>query len=151
MFEPGDYLGFAKTVNETLKEQLNQKSIKYQWHQADVTVLEGIFARGDRKIGQVILYAYQHGAMFDAWNEYFDYPLWMESFHACGIDPNFYTIRERSLTEILPWDFIDIGVKRSFLENEWKKSKEETITLNCREKCNACGCMEYQGGICNER
>ena len=90
--------------------QLNHKSIKYNWHEADVTVLEGILARGDRKIGQAILKVYEKGGIFDAWSEYFDYQRWGDAFEECGIDTDFYTMRERDLDEIFPWDFIDIGV-----------------------------------------
>lgn len=100
MLDPSDYLARAKIVNDHVKEQLNHKSIRYNWHEADVTVLEGILARGDRKISKAILYVYEHGGFFDAWSEFFHYDLWLEAFAACGIDIDFYTKRARSDDEI---------------------------------------------------
>lgn len=145
-----DFLGRAKIVNEAVREQLNRKSIKYNWHEADVTVLEGIFARGDRFLGIAILKAYQEGCIFDAWSEYFDNEKWMQIFEECGIDPDFYTIRKREEDEIFPWDFIDAGVTKEFLLREWHTAKEETVTKNCREKCSGCGARKYEGGVCFE-
>ncbi|MCI6866602.1 MAG: TIGR03960 family B12-binding radical SAM protein [Lachnospiraceae bacterium] len=151
MHHPGDYLGFAKTVNHEIKEMLNQKSIRYNWHQADVTVLEGIFARGDRKISKVILEAYRMGALYDAWTEYWNYDRWLQAFENCGIDMDFYTTRQRSLDEILPWDFIDIGVTKEFLKKEWERAHQEEVTPNCRMKCSGCGVARYKGGVCVEK
>ncbi|MBR6281619.1 MAG: TIGR03960 family B12-binding radical SAM protein [Lachnospiraceae bacterium] len=150
MYEPNEYLRRAKIVNDTMKEQLNHKSLSYQWHQADVTVLEGIFARGDRKLSKAIAYAYEQGCFFDAWGEYFDYQKWLDAFAACGIDPDFYTMRERDVTEILPWDFIDTGIRREFLEHEWEQAKAKVVTPNCKMRCSGCGCKSFGGGICYE-
>ena len=150
MYEPNEYLRRAKIVNDTMKEQLNHKSLSYQWHQADVTVLEGIFARGDRRVAKAITYAYEHGCFFDAWGEYFHYDKWMEAFEACGIDPDFYTMREREVTEILPWDFIDTGIRREFLVHEWEQAKAKVVTPNCKMRCSGCGCKSFGGGICYE-
>ena len=150
MYEPNEYLRRAKIVNDTMKEQLNHKSLSYQWHQADVTVLEGIFARGDRKLSKAIAYAYKQGCFFDAWGEYFDYQKWLDAFAACGIDPDFYTMREREITEILPWDFIDTGIRREFLEHEWEQAKAKVVTPNCKMRCSGCGCKSFGGGICYE-
>ena len=150
MYEPNEYLRRAKIVNDTMKEQLNHKSLSYQWHQADVTVLEGIFARGDRKLSKAIAYAYKQGCFFDAWGEYFDYQKWLDAFAACGIDPDFYTMREREVTEILPWDFIDTGIRREFLEHEWEQAKAKVVTPNCKMRCSGCGCKSFGGGICYE-
>lgn len=150
MYEPNEYLRRAKIVNDTMKEQLNHKSLSYQWHQADVTVLEGIFARGDRKLSKAIAYAYEQGCFFDAWGEYFDYQKWLDAFAACGIDPDFYTMREREITEILPWDFIDTGIRREFLEHEWEQAKAKVVTPNCKMRCSGCGCKSFGGGICYE-
>lgn len=127
-------------------EQLNQRSIKYNWHDTDVSVLEGIFARGDRRLSKVILSAYKKGAFFDAWNDYFNYDLWLESFKENGIDMSFYTTRERSLDEIFPWDIIDIGVTKNYLKNEWLKALKEETTPNCMLKCNGCGASVYNSG-----
>lgn len=105
MHDPEDYIARAKVVNDTVKEQLNRKSIKYNWHEADVTVLEGVLARGDRKVGNVIRTVYERGGIFDAWSEYFDYQRWLDAFAECGVDMDFYTKRERSLDEVFPWHF----------------------------------------------
>ena len=148
MYEKEEYLARARVVNEEMKEQLNRKSLKYNWHEADVTVLEGVFARGDRKLGQVLLKAYQKGCMFDAWSECFDNQKWMEAFHECGVSIDFYNLRERSLDEILPWDFIDCGVTKEFLKREWEKAKREEVSENCRQKCQGCGAAKFGGGIC---
>ena len=150
MYTPGDYLGRARIVNEGVHAQLNHKSIKYNWHEADVTVLEGILARGDRKIGQALLKVYEKGGIFDAWSEYFDYQRWVDAFAECGIDTDFYTMRERDLDEIFPWDFIDIGVSKEFLKREWKNAHDEKVTPNCRMKCSGCGAMKFGGGVCFE-
>ena len=150
MYTPGDYLARARVVNEGVHAQLNHKSIKYNWHEADVTVLEGILARGDRKIGQALLKVYEKGGIFDAWSEYFDYQRWEDAFAECGIDTDFYTMRERDLDEIFPWDFIDIGVSKEFLKREWKNAHDEKVTPNCRMKCSGCGAMKFGGGVCFE-
>ncbi len=150
MLDPGDYLGRAKIVNDHVKEQLNHKSIRYNWHEADVTVLEGVLARGDRKVADAILYVYEHGGFFDAWHEYFNFELWQEAFEVCGIDMDFYTKRERTEDEIFPWDFIDCGVTKEFLLREWRTALTETVTPNCRMRCAGCGAREFEGGVCFE-
>ncbi len=151
MFQPGDYLGFAKTVNHEIKAMKNQKSIRYNWHHADVTLLEGVFARGDRRVSEVILEAYRHGALYDAWTEYWDYDRWLQAFAQVGVDMDFYTMRTRDLNEILPWNFIRIGVTKEFLKKEWQRAQEGIVTPNCREKCSGCGAAAYQGGVCAAR
>ena len=150
MYTPGDYLARARVVNEGVHAQLNHKSIKYNWHEADVTVLEGILARGDRKIGQALLKVYEKGGIFDAWSEYFDYQRWEDAFAECGIDTDLYTMRERDLDEIFPWDFIDIGVTKEILKRECKNAHDEKVTPNCRMKCSGCGAMKFGGGVCFE-
>lgn len=150
MQQPEEYLRRARIVNETCKEQLNHKSIRYNWHEADVTVLEGVLARGDRRIAQVIAKVYEDGGFYDAWSEHFDYERWLKAFEECGVDPNFYTMRERSLEEILPWDFINAGVTKEFLIREWKNALAESVTPNCRMRCSGCGSRVYGGGVCYE-
>ena len=150
MYQPEEYLRRAKIVNDTVHEQLNKKSIKYNWHEADVTVLEGVLARGDRKIGQAILHVYEHGGIFDAWSEFFDYQRWLDAFTACGIDYEFYTMRQRDLDEIFPWDFIDTGVSKEFLIREWNNAMAESVTPNCRMRCSGCGVKKFGGGVCYE-
>ena len=148
MLDAPEYLRRAKLVNDEMKAQLNHKSLRYQWHHAETTVMEGIFARGDRRLSAVIIKAYESGCFFDAWNEYFDMEKWMDAFQKCGIDPKFYYLRERDISEVLPWDHIDAGIRRSFLENEYKRAKAGDITQNCRDKCGGCGCMSFDCGIC---
>ena len=150
MFDPSDYLGRAKIVNDTVKAQLNHKSIRYNWHEADVTVLEGILARGDRRISQAILEVYNNGGYFDAWNEFFDYSKWIDAFNKCKIDTDFYTKRQRNDDEVFPWDFIDAGVTKDFLLREWKTALSETVTPNCRMRCSGCGAKQFNGGVCFE-
>lgn len=145
-----EFLDRARIVREEIHAQLNQKSIKYNWHEADVTVLEGILARGDRKVGDAILKAYEKGAIFDAWSEYFHPEYWKEAFAETGIDTDFYTVRERKDDEIFPWDFIDAGVSKQFLLREWHNAQEENVTPNCRMKCSGCGAGKYKGGVCVE-
>ena len=150
MHAPEEYIRRAKIVNDTVREQLNKKSIKYNWHEADVTVLEGILARGDRRVGQAILHVYEHGGIFDSWSEFFDYKKWLNAFEECGIDMNFYAYRERELDEILPWDFIDVGVTKEFLKREWNNAMGESVTPNCRMRCSGCGVKKFGGGVCYE-
>ena len=150
MYDPSEYLGRAKIVNDHVKELHNRKSIRYNWHEAYITVLEGILARGDRRISDAILKVYENGGYFDAWSEYFDYDRWLDAFKECGIDPDFYTKRERSLDEIFPWDFIDIGVSKDFMKREWKNALAESVTPNCRMRCSACGAKQFGGGVCYE-
>ena len=150
MYTEQDFIDKAKVVKEEIRAQLNQKSIKYNWHEPDVTTLEGFLARGDRRASEVILKAYEKGAIYDAWSESFRYDIWKEAFAETGIDIDFYTLRERSTDEILPWDFIDAGVTKEFLIREWKQAKGETVTPNCRQKCAGCGARRYKGGVCYE-
>ena len=150
MCREAEFLDRAKVVREEIHAQLNQKSIKYNWHEADVTVLEGILARGDRRVAPAIEAAYKKGALFDSWSEYFHPEYWREAFDQCGIDTDFYTVRERREEEIFPWDFIDIGVTKEFLLREWKNAAKEKVTPNCRMRCSGCGAARYEGGVCVE-
>ena len=150
MFREEDFIEKAKIVKNEIRSQLNQRSIRYNWHEPDVTVLEGFLARGDRRCSKVILKAYEKGALYDAWSESFHYDIWKEAFKETGVDIEFYTLRERSTDEILPWDFIDAGVTKKFLIREWEQAKAETVTPNCRQKCSGCGVLKYKGGVCCE-
>ena len=144
------FLERASIVNHRMKEMLNKKSLRYNWHEADVTVLEGVLARGDRKVAAVIEEAYRQGAIYDSWSEYFNNDIWMKAFETCGVDIDFYTTRERRLDEVLPWDFIDAGVTKDFLKREWANAQAETVTPNCRMRCSGCGVRKYGGGVCFE-
>ena len=135
---------------DKIKSQLNSKSIKYNCHDADVSELEGVFARGDRRICNVILQAYKSGCIYDAWSEYFKYENWLKAFEDNGLDMDFYIGRERPEDELFPWDFIDIGVTKQFMLREYKRSKEEVVTPNCRAKCAGCGAMKFKCGVCVE-
>lgn len=145
-----EFIEKAYKTRQGIAEQLNQKSIKYNWHEADVSVIEGILARGDRKLAKVILKAYEKGCIFDSWSEWFRNDIWMSCFEECGIDPDFYTVRERKEDEIFPWDFIDCGVTKEFLLREWKKAMEGNVSPNCRSQCQGCGAMRFGGGVCVE-
>ena len=144
------FLERASIVNHRMKEMLNKKSLRYNWHEADVTVLEGVLARGDRKVAAVIEEAYRQGAIYDSWSEYFNNDIWMKAFETCGVDIDFYPTRERSLDEVFPWDFIDAGVTKDFLKREWANAQAETVTPNCRMRCSGCGVRKYGGGVCFE-
>lgn len=146
-----EFLEKAYLTKQGIMEQLNQKSIKYNWHEADVSVLEGVFARGDRKVAKVILEAYRRGCLFDSWSEYFHNDVWLDCFHDCGVDIDFYTTRERADDEIFPWDFLDCGVTREFLLREWKKAQAEAVSPNCKIQCQGCGANRFGGGICFEQ
>ena len=135
---------------DKIKSQLNSNSIKYNCHDADVSELEGVFARGDRRICNVILQAYKSGCIYDAWSEYFKYENWLKAFEYNGLDMDFYIGRERPEDELFPWDFIDIGVTKQFMLREYKRSKEEVVTPNCRAKCAGCGAMKFKCGVCVE-
>ena len=145
-----EFLDKARVVNRKMKEMLNHKSLKYNWHEADVTVLEGVLARGDRRVAAVIEEAYRNGALYDAWSESFRNDIWMKAFETCGVDIDFYTTRERSLDEQFPWDFIDTGVSKEFLKSEWNHAVNGTVTPNCRERCSGCGVRRFGGGVCFE-
>lgn len=145
-----EFLEKAFLTRKAISEQLNQKSIKYNWHEADASVLEGVLARGDRRLSQVLLCVYKKGCFYDAWSEYFHNEKWMEAFDECGLSVDFYTFRERHSDELFPWDFIDCGVRKEFLKREWEKAKREEISENCRIKCQGCGANRFGGGICFE-
>ena len=145
-----EYMRRAGIVKEEFHSQLNRKSLKYNWHDAQVTVLEGVMARGDRKTGKVVEEAYRLGCLFDSWTESFHNDLWMQAFENTGIDPDFYNLRERGEDELFPWDFIDTGVTRKFLRREWENAMKESVTPNCRQQCSGCGAARFGGGVCYE-
>ncbi len=150
MYTCEEYDRRAHFVNDKFKEQLNKKSLKFQWHNADVSVLEGILARGDRRVGATILSAYRKGCIYDAWSESFRYDKWQEAMAETGVSEEFYNLRTRDLDEIFPWDFIDTGVTKEYLKREWKRALEEKVTPNCRQACANCGVKVFGGGVCFE-
>ena len=145
-----EFIDKAQITKRAIGSQLNQKSIKYNWHEASVSVLEGVFARGDRKLAKVILNAYNKGCIYDSWDESFDNDKWMQAFEEENVSIGFYTTRERDLDEIFPWDFLDCGVTKEFLKREWLKAGNEEVSLNCKLKCQGCGANRFGGGICFE-
>ena len=145
-----DYAGFARTVSEAVKAQLNRRSMKYNWHETDVSVLEGVFARADRRVSKAIRYAYEDGALFDSWSEFYDHSRWQRAFEKAGIAMDFYTVRERREDERFPWDFIDTGVTKEYLLREWKKAAQAQTSQNCRGQCQGCGAAGFGGGVCYE-
>ena len=145
-----EYSRRAFLVRDEFQAQLNRKSLKYNWHDADGTVLEGVMARGDRRVGKVIEEAYRLGCLFDSWTESFRNDLWMQAFENTGVDIAFYNLRKREKDELFPWDFIDIGVSRSFLYREWERAMAGVVTPNCRMQCSGCGAAKFGGGVCYE-
>lgn len=132
-----------------LKTSIKSKRIRYSWHDNKTSYLEGVFARGDRRLIDVIIRAVKNGCRFDGWNDHFKFDKWMQSFEECGIDPDFY-LREREISEVLPWDHIDVGVTKNFFIREYEKSKKAETTPNCREKCAGCGANCFGVGVCYE-
>ena len=145
-----EFIDKAKFVNDKFKEQLNRKSLKFNWHEAKLTMLEGVLARGDRRVSKVIYDAYQEGCLFDSWSDFFNNDIWMKAFEKNNIDMDFYTTRTREFDEVFPWDFIDTGVSKEFLKREYEKALNETVTPNCRMQCSGCGVMKFKGGVCYE-
>ncbi|MCC8024244.1 MAG: TIGR03960 family B12-binding radical SAM protein [Clostridium sp.] len=145
-----EFIERANIVRGKFREMKNFKSLKYNWHEAELTVLEGVLARGDRRIGAVIEEAYRKGAVYDSWSEYFKNEIWMKAFETCGVDLSFYTTRRRSPEEVFPWDFIDAGVTKEFLQREWQNAVGEKVTPNCRMRCSGCGAKEFGCGVCFE-
>ncbi len=135
---------------DLLKSSIKSRKIRYNWHDNKTSYIEGVFARGDRRLSKVIYEAVKNGCKFDGWGEYFDFSKWEEAFKTCGINPDFYNLRERSYDEILPWDFIDIGVTKEFLKKENERAKKAETTKNCREKCAGCGAAKFNAGVCYE-
>ena len=131
---------------EYLKEKLKRKGITFNYHQSDISVMEAVFARGDRKLNKVLVNAVKNGCKFDGWGEYYNPKAWAKAFEDAGIEPGFYARRDRGLDEVFPWDFVSVGVSKEFLKREYKNAQEEKVTPNCRQKCAGCGIKE-----CGER
>lgn len=155
-FTPFQWAPMARIqeVNEKInavKDSIKSKCITYNYHEQKTSVMESVFARGDRRLCDVLVKAFEKGARFDGWNQYFRYDIWQEALKECGLDEDFYAFRERSYDEILPWDFIDIGVNRKYLERENEKAKKAELTQNCRKGCTGCGVnVNFKEGECFE-
>lgn len=150
MISPEEFTRRAYFVKDSFGKQKNKKSLKFTYHDEGISLLEGVFARGDRRLSKTIYDVYKKGAIFDAWTEYFDMSKYEDVFAQNGVSVEFYTSRERAIDEVFPWEHIDAGVSRKFLENEWKKAKEGVVTPNCRMNCSGCGAATYGGGVCFE-
>ncbi len=148
-WEPQDSMETLMDKQYYLKGKLKSKQIKYSYHDSKTSFLEGVFARGDRRLSEVLIKAWEKGCKFDGWHEYFQFDKWMEAFDECNIDPNFYANRKRDYDETLPWDHIDIGVSKKYLIKENENSKLEKLTHDCRVDCTSCGINNgFIGGVC---
>ena len=134
-FAPEEYLRRCRL----LKDHFYSKSVEYNYHPPDISRLEAVTARGDRRLGPVIAEAARNGAKLDGWDEYFNYQIWMDAFKTCGVDPDYYTVRGFGEDELLPWDPIDVGISKKFLLRERKRAYEGIITPDCRHGCSGCG------------
>ncbi len=150
-WEPQDTIELLHEKQQHLKNSVTTRKITCNYHQAHTSFMEGVFARGDRRLGAVLVEAQKRGCKMDGWSECFDYDKWMQIFADLGVDPTFYNQRRRSFDEILPWDHIDMGIKKSFLLEECKRAYENAITPDCKQKCSACGATCFKGGLCYER
>ena len=150
-WEPQDSIDTIHQKQSHIRENLTTKKISYNYHDADTSFMEAVFARGDRKLCAVLEKACEKGMHFDGWSDCFSLEKWLEVFNECGIDPHFYANRHRDFSEILPWDHIDYSVTKEFLVGECKKAYENKTTPHCREKCSNCGALKHKGGVCFEK
>lgn len=149
-WEPQNRMEMLIDKQKFLKNRIKSRSISYNWHQSEVSFLEAVFAKGDRRLSEVLIAAQKKGCKFDGWDEYFSYEKWMEAFAECGVDPEFYAYRKIEHDEVLPWEHIDIGVSKQFLIKEHERAYEGVTTPSCREKCAGCGAASFGGGVCYE-
>lgn len=148
-WEPQDSMEMLVKKQKYLKERIKSRYINYNWHETTISFLEAVFSRGDRRLTKVLIKAWEKGCKFDGWQEYFNFDLWMDSFKECGVDPYFYAVRRRSIDEILPWDFIDIGVSKEYLIRELERAKKQIVTKDCRLGCTGCGITQFtKDGVC---
>ncbi|MGL4730934.1 MAG: TIGR03960 family B12-binding radical SAM protein [Clostridium sp.] len=146
-----DTMDSVKNKISNLRNSIKSKAIVYNWHESPVSYMEAVFARGDRRLCDVLIKAFEKGARFDGWGEYFSFETWQESLNECNVDGDFYTYRERKYEEILPWDFIDIGVTKEYLMKENENAKKVSVTPDCRERCTGCGVnVNFKEGKCFE-
>ena len=150
-WESEDNMESLKAKQKHLLESIPTKKIKVSFHETPTSLIEGVLARGDRRLNAVILDAYKNGCTFDSWDDRFNFDGWMNAFEKNNIDPHFYTQRQRDFSELLPWDHLDYGVSRKFLEKENLKAHENKTTPHCRIKCSGCGANRLNGGNCDAR
>ena len=149
-WEPQDTMDTLREKQQHLKHSITTRKITYNYHDSDTSFLEAVFARGDRRLNAVMLRAHERGLCFDGWSDCFSLSRWLEIFDECGADPSFYANRRRSFDEILPWDHLDYGVTKEFLQRECERAYRSQASPNCREKCLMCGCKSFGGGVCYE-
>ena len=149
-WEPQDTMEELEQKQRHLLSSLTTRKISLSWHDAKTSFTEAVFARGDRRLGAALLEANRRGFNLDAWDEHFDFDAWMDVFKTVGLDPAFYANRRRDYAEVFPWDHLDYGVSKAFLQRENEKAHESVTTPNCREKCSGCGATCFKGGICVE-
>jgi len=147
---PQDTMEEVRKKIEALRENIKSKQITYNWHESLVSYMEAIFARGDRRLCDVLIKAFEKGARFDGWNQYFDFNIWKEALEECNVDGDFYAYRQREYDEILPWDFVDTGVSKEFLMRENERAKKAEVTPDCRQGCKNCGVNVNLEGECFE-
>ena len=147
-FVPMDTEEMLRAKQKHLLESVRSRKIKVNYHDSTTSVLEGVFAKGDRRLGRVIETAFENGSFFDTWEEYFNYDRWIEAFKSCGIDPDFYNYRALGLDEVTPWDHLDVGVTKAHLVREYNKALEAKTTQPCNRQCSACGANKLIGGPC---
>jgi len=148
-WEAQDTVELLEEKQDYLKNAVKTRKVSVGRHNAKTSFLEGVFARGDRRLSKVIETAVRKGCRFDGWDDQFRFDLWQEAFRECGLSPEFYANRKRSFDEILPWDHMDYLVSKAFLINENKKAHKPVTTPNCREKCSGCGAGALCGGVCD--
>ncbi len=149
-WEPQNRIETLVEKQKYLKDRIKTRNISYNWHQSEVSFLEAVFAKGDRRLSEVLIAAQKRGCRFDGWDEHFKYEQWIEAFKECGVDPEFYAYRKIEHDEVLPWDHIDVGVSREFLVKEHERAYLGETTPSCREKCAGCGAASFGGGVCFE-
>ena len=147
-FVPMDTEEMLQAKQKHLLESVHSRKIKVNYHDSTTSVLEGVFAKGDRRLGRVIETAFENGAFFDTWEEYFNYDRWLDAFKTCGLDPDFYNYRTIGLDEVTPWDHLDVGVTKAHLVREYNKALEAKTTQPCNRQCSACGANKLIGGPC---
>ncbi|MBQ9871202.1 MAG: TIGR03960 family B12-binding radical SAM protein [Eubacterium sp.] len=150
MLDRETYLSHAHHARDHFREMRNTKRLKFVFHDEDISIIEGIYARGDRRLSRLVLEVYRQGGIFDAWTEFFSMQRYRDAMEALSIDPEFYLTRPRPVDEVLPWDHINCGVSKQFLIREWENAKKEQVTPNCRANCQGCGAARFGGGVCFE-
>lgn len=149
-WEAQDSMDALTQKQRFLKGNIRDRHLRYSWHDSEVSLLEAVFARGDRKTGKVLARAWELGCKFDSWGEHFKFDTWLKAFQDCGLDPAFYANRKRDYTEVFPWDHIDIGVSKKFLLRESRKSEKGEVTPNCMQSCAGCGVTSFGQDICTK-